>query len=115
MTHWPHHRLLNQPFQSLRASLRPIQPLIAKALAVSRDHKQPTRADLKDAFHGVSRPRVPPVNVPITLQALSFALYPPRPLDPALHRRGGRAAEAGSGARRRGGARRRLGAVRTRR
>ena len=28
MRHWPHHRLLNQPFQSLRASLRPIQPLI---------------------------------------------------------------------------------------
>ena len=39
-----------------------------------------------------------------TRQALSFALYPPRPLDPALHLRGGRAAEAGSGARRRGGA-----------
>ena len=49
---------------------------------------------------------MPPVNVTITLQGLSLALYPQRPLDPALHRRRGslRAAEAGSGARRRSGA-----------
>jgi hypothetical protein len=56
--------------------------------------------------------RVPLVNVPITLQVPSLALYPPRPIDPGLHLRGGRLLR-GSGAAEppSRGARRRLGAA----